>query len=218
VLLLLGELRRLVGEVVHLAVDERPAEALLLQLLEQLEVLTLATADDGREHLEPGTLGHREDAVDDLLGRLAGDRLAALGAVGPAGAREQQTQVVVDLGDRADRGARVARRGLLVDRDGRRETLDEVDVGLVHLPEELARVRRQRLDVASLPLGEDRVEGERRLARPGQAGEDDEGVAREVEGDVLEVVLAGAAHDDAVRRHERPSRATKTGVCIRARP
>ena len=79
-----------------------------------------------------------------------------------------------------------------------REALDEVDVGLVHLAEELAGVGRQRLDVAALALGEDRVEGEAGLARPGQPGEDDQGVARQVERDVLEVVLAGATDDETV--------------------
>src|SRR3712207_9144319 len=67
----------------------------------------------------------------------------------------------------------------LVDRDGRRQALDEVDVGLVHLAEELAGVGRQRLDVAPLALGEDRVEGQARLPRPGQPGEDDQGRSEE---------------------------------------
>ena len=114
-------------------------------------------------------------------GRLPGDRLAADRAVRPAGAGEQQAQVVVDLGDGADGRARVAVGRLLVDRDRRRQALDEVDVGLVHLAEELARVGRQRLDVAALALGEDRVEGQRGLARAGQAGEDDQAVAGQVD-------------------------------------
>ena len=113
--------------------------------------------------------GERQHLVDDLLGRLAGDRPAADRAVRPPDAREQQAQVVVHLGHGADRRARVARRRLLVDRDRRREALDRVDVGLVHLPQELARVGRERLDVAALALGVERVEGERRLARSGQA-------------------------------------------------
>ena len=79
-----------------------------------------------------------------------------------------------------------------------RQALDEVDVGLVHLAEELAGVGRQRLDVAALALGEDRVERQARLAGPGQPGEDDQGVARQVERDVLEVVLARAANDELV--------------------
>jgi hypothetical protein len=109
-----------------------------------------------------------------------------------ADAGEQQTEVVVDLGDGAHRGARVAAGRLLVDGDGRRQALDEVDVGLVHLPEELAGVGRQRLDVAALALGVDGVEGQRGLARPGQPGEHDELVARQVERDVAQVVLTCA--------------------------
>ena len=41
-----------------------------------------------------------------------------------------------------------------------RQALDEVDVGLVHLAEELPGVGGERLDVAALALGEDRVERE----------------------------------------------------------
>ena len=189
----------------QLAVDLHAREALGAQLLEHAPVLALAPADDGRHHHEAGALLELHDLVDDLLGRLAGDRLAADVAVRMADARPQQAQVVVDLGDGADRRARVARRRLLVDRDRRRQALDRVDVGLVHLAEELARVGAQRLDVAALPLGVDRVERQRRLARARQAGDDHERVARERQRDVLEVVLASARDDDRVlRRHVAP--------------
>ena len=80
-----------------------------------------------------------------------------------------------------------------------RQALDEVDVGLVHLAEELAGVRRQRLDVAPLALGEDRVERQRGLARAGQPGEDDQRVAGQVDRDVLEVVLPGPPDDELIR-------------------
>ena len=156
-----------------------------------------------------------EHAVDDLLRGLAGDQPPAVRAVRHADARVQQPQVVVDLGDRADGRARVARRRLLVDRDRRRQALDEVDVGLVHLPEELPGVRRQRLDVAALALGVDRVERERRLARARQPGEDDQLVARQLEVDVLQVVLARAPHDDRVVG--RSLRRRRPGLGIRFR-
>jgi hypothetical protein len=133
-----------------------------------------------------------EDLVDDLLGGLAGDGLAAVGTVRHADAREEQSQVVVDLGDGADGRAGVARGGLLVDRDGRGEALDEVDVGLVHLAEELAGVGREALDVAALALGVDRVKGQRRLARPRESGKDDQLVAGYLHGEVFEVVDARA--------------------------
>ncbi len=190
----------------HHAVDADPAVALRVELLEQVDEFALAGADHRREHLEPGALLHRQHLVDDLLRGLPGDPLAADRAVRRAGPRVEQTQVVVDLGDGADGRARVAVGRLLVDRHRRGETLDEVDIGLVHLPEELAGVGRQRLDVAPLPLGEDRVERQRRLARAGQPGEDDQRVARQVKVDTAQVVLARTLDDQAVS-HAIPFRA-----------
>ena len=63
----------------------------------------------------------REDLLDDRVDRLPGDRPAADRAVRPPDPRVEQAQVVVDLGDRADGRARVARGRLLVDRDRRAE-------------------------------------------------------------------------------------------------
>jgi hypothetical protein len=122
------------------------------------------------------------------------------GAVRRAGAREQQPQVVVDLGDGADGGARVVAGGLLLDRDRGRQALDQVDVGLVHQLQELPRIGRQALDVAALALGIQGVEGERRLARARQAGDHHQLVARQVEVDVLEVVRARPAPLEAASR------------------
>ena len=185
-------------EAAQLAVHLDAREALGPQLLEELAVLALAPADDGRQHHELGALVERHDLVDDLLGRLRLDRAAAVVAVRMPHPSPEQAQVVVDLGDGADRGARVARGGLLVDRDGRRQPLDRVHVGLVHLPQELPRVGRQRLHVAPLPLGVDRVEGKARLAGARQPGDDDERVARQAEVEVLQVVLARPRDDDRV--------------------
>jgi hypothetical protein len=110
----------------------------------------------------------------------------------------EQAQVVVDLGDGPHGRTRVARGRLLVDGDGRGQALDEVDVGFVHLPEELAGVGREGLHVAALALGVDGVEGQRRLARSGEAGEDDQPVPGQVDGDIAQIVLAGPANDQTV--------------------
>ena len=202
VLFLLLQRRRLV-QPDHGAVDAGAGEALGLELGEQLGVLALAAADHRGEHLEAGALLQLHDPVDDLLGALPGDRPPALRAVRLADARPEQAQVVVHLGDRADGGTGVAARRLLVDRHRGREPLDEVDIGLVHLPEELPRVRRQRFDIAALTFGEDRVEGQARLARAGQPGEDDQRVSRKLQRDVLEVVFTCTTHDEAVS-HSSP--------------
>ena len=190
----------------QLAVDLHAREALAAQLGQLLAVLALAAADDRRQDHEPLAVLGRHDLVDDLLGRLRGDRAAAVEAVRLADPRPQQAQVVVDLGDGPDRRPRVARRRLLVDRDRRRQALDRVDVRLVHLPEELARVGRQRLDVAPLPLGVDRVERQRGLAGAGEPGDDDQRVPRQRDRDVLQIVLAGAGDDQGTGTGHKTAR------------
>ncbi len=190
----LGPIGQLQGD----SVDPDPGEALLGQVVEEGGVLALAPPHHRGHDLEAGPLGQLEHPVDDLLGGLAGHGTAAQGAVRVADAGVEQPQVVVDLGDRPHGRTRVARGRLLVDGDGRGQALDEVDVGLVHLPEELAGVGRERLDVAALALGVDGVEGQGRLARPGEPGEDDQPVPGQVDGDIAKIVLAGPANDQTV--------------------
>ena len=196
-LLLLVELD-LVAQLARLAVNSNPREALLADLLEELMVFALAAAHDGGQELQTRALGQLHDLIDDLLARLSANLAPAVVAVRLADARVEQAQVVVDLGNRADRRARIARGRLLIDRDRRREPLDVVDVGLLHLAEELARVRRERLDVAPLALGVNGVEGKRRLAGAREPGDHDQPVARQRQIDVLEVVLARAFDDDRI--------------------
>ena len=159
VLELLLQLRGVL-EAHGLPVDDRAGVALGAKLVNEVLVLALAPAHDRGEDLEARALVHRAHTIDDLLGRLRLDAGPTFGAVRDAGAGVEQTQVVVDLRDRADGGARVARGGLLVDGNGGRQAFDEVHVGLVHLPEELARVGGQGFHVAALSLGENRVKGE----------------------------------------------------------
>ncbi len=200
VLELLVERRRLVERVL-LAVDLDAREALVAQLLEQLAVLALAVADDRRVDREARAVRQREDLLDDRVDRLPGDRAPADRAVRAADARVEQAQVVVDLGHRADRRARVPRGRLLVDRDRGAEAVDRVDVRLLHHLQELARVGGQRLDVAALPLGVDRVEGKARLPGAREPGDADQGIPREPDRDVLQVVLPGAVDYELVGRH-----------------
>src|SRR4029077_1398867 len=106
--------------------------------------------------------------------------------------RPEMPPVIVELVYGADGRARIARRGLLLDGDGGREAVDLVDVRLLHHLQEVGRLGRKTLRGAALGLGVDGVEGERGFAGAGKAGEDDEAVARNVEVDVLEIVLARA--------------------------
>ncbi len=188
-------------EVELLPVHADAHEALPANGLEDALALRLAIPDQRAEDQQPRAVGQRQDAVDDLLHALPGDLAAAHRAMRVADAREEQTQVVVDLGHRADRRARVPRSALLVDADRRRQAVDLVDVRLFHLAQELARVGGQALDVAPLALGIDGVEGEARLAASRKAGDHHQPVARKLNGDVLEVVFAGAANNERILGH-----------------
>ncbi len=200
VLVLLVERGRLFDGV-DLAVDAHAAEAGLLPLGELLAVFALAPAHDGGEQVEPRTLGQRHHAVDHVGDGLRLNREPGRWRIWHTHARPQQAHVVVDLGDRGDGRARIAAGGLLLDRDRGAEPVDVLDIGLLHHLEELARVGREALDIAPLPLGIDRVERQAALARAGQSRDHDQAVARQVDVDALEVVLARTADGDCGQAH-----------------
>ncbi len=79
--------------------------------------------------------------------------------------------------------------------------VDGVDVGALHLVEELAGVGGEGFDVAALAFGVDGVEREGGFAGAGEAGDDGEGVAGDRDVDVAQVVLARAADGDVSDTH-----------------
>ena len=204
VLELLVELDRIL-EQLHFAVDLHAREAFGPQLLEQILELALPVAHDRRIDGELRALGELEDLVDDRLLALPGDRPAADRAVRLADPGVEEAQVVVDLRDGADGGARVAARRLLVDRDRGAEPVDRVHVRLLHHLEELAGVGGEALHVPALALRVDRVEGQAGLAGAGQPGDADQLQARQADGDVLEVVLPRAVNDELFLAHNQAS-------------
>ena len=107
---------------------------------------------------------------------------------------------MIDLGQRRDRALAAAARGALLDRDRRRNAEDRIDVGPRGGLHELARVGVERFEVAALALGEHDIECKRRFAAAGHAGDDGEPVARNLDVDVLEIVLAGVVDLYSVRR------------------
>ena len=111
-------------------------------------------------------------------------------------------EVVVNLRDGADGGARGARGGFLLDGDRGGKAFDHVDFGAFHLIEKLARVGGERLHVTALAFGVDGVEGQRRFARTGEAGDDGKGVPGNFDADVFEVVLARAPDYQFGQSHE----------------
>ena len=149
-------------------VHPRPHEAAGAQRFEDLVVLPLATPHQRSQQHEALAGRPGQDRVDHLAHRLRLEHDVVFEAAGIADPCEQQPQVVMNLGYGADRRAGVAGTGALLDGDGGREPLDVIDIRLVHHREELARVGGQGFHVPAPSLGVDRVEGEGRLAGPGE--------------------------------------------------
>ncbi len=74
-----------------------------------------------------------------------------------------------------------------------------VHVGLLHQLEELAGIGRQAFDIAALAFGIDGVEGKTGFARTGKSGQHGQGVARNLDIDILEIVLARTANGDVLQ-------------------
>ena len=109
-----------------------------------------------------------------------------------AEARVEEAQVLGHLGDRGDGRLARAARDPLLDGDGGRDARQPVDGRTRELLDELPRVGRHRLHETALALGKHDVEGQRGLTRAGHAGDDRQLVVRNGDGQVLQVVLAGA--------------------------
>ena len=73
---------------------------------------------------------------------------------------EKEAEVIVDFGDGTDRRPRVVGNPFLLDRDGGRKAGNVIDIRLVEHPEKLAGISGKGLDIPSLSLGENRIEGQ----------------------------------------------------------
>ena len=144
-------------------------------------------------------------AIHHLVDGLLLDLLAALGAVGNADAGIEQAQVVVNLRHRAHGGAGVPAGGLLVNGNGRGQSLDGVHVRLFHLPQKLPGIGGEALHVPPLPLRVDGIEGQGALSRAAQPREHHQLVPGDGQAHVLQVMLPGAPdHQIFIVPHRNP--------------
>jgi hypothetical protein len=184
------------GDLVEFSVDLHALEAALHIVGELFAEFAFPPAHHRREQIEPRALGERQHPVHHLRNRLAFDRQAGGGRIGHTDARPQQPHIVVDFRHRTHGRARIARGGLLLDRDRRRQPVDLVEVRLLHHLQKLPRIGGETFHIAALALGIDGVERERGFARARKPGEHHQPVARDLDVDVLEIVLARAADRD----------------------
>ena len=188
-------------DAADLAIDTGPREALPHEVGEQVAMFTLRLADQWREDHHLLVFAGREDPLDDLVAGLGLQDTVALGTVGRADPRKEHAEKVVNLRHRGDGRSGIVSGRFLRDRDRRGEARHAVDIRPRQLAEELPGECGKALDVAPLPLGIERVEGEARLARAAHAGQADEPAARQADRHIAKVVLAGTADDDRGNVH-----------------
>ena len=176
--------------------------ALLAHRLEQFAIVALTTMYQRcqNQYLPSGivVLNH----VDDLLLGVFHHRFACLIAVSLAGTGKQQTHIVVNLSGRANGRTRILVGGFLFNADDGRQTCNLVDIWPFHAPQKVARIGRESLDIATLTLGKDGVEGQTRLTGTTQTSQYGQRVAGYFDINILQVVypctvdvnLAIAAH------------------------
>ena len=185
----LGHLREIEADVLHGLsailtqidqdpVREDPDEPHRPKVLDHEPVFHPARKLQREGHLDPCALGQGEHVGGGTRHGVGPHFVPALRAVRTTHARPEQPEVVVHLGSGSDRGATGFGGILLLDCHGGRDSLDRVDVGLLHALEKLLRVGRERLDVPALPFGEQGVQRQRRLTGARRSGDHREGPPR----------------------------------------
>ena len=184
-------------------IDTRSYEALASEFLQLLLIFALPAADDGCHDHQPVFGLERQHMLEYLLRGLARDFVAADGAVRHADGGVQQAQVIVDFSNGADCGAGTPAGSLLLDGNGRAQSIDGIHIGAFHLVEELAGIGGECFHVTALPLCVNCVESERGFAGTAEPGDDRQRVSRDFDIDVLQIVLAGAMHRYEVQHTNR---------------
>ena len=132
-----------------------------------------------------------EEALE-LRGRKRLNGFVGVGVMLDAEPGVEEAEILGDLSDGGDGALAGASGDALLNGDGGRDAGEAINGGTRHLLHKLARVRAHGVHETALALGEDDIEGEGALAGAGDAGDDVELPVRDGEGDIFEVVLAGA--------------------------
>jgi len=183
----------------HLAALPDPVVARSAQLTLQGGGIAVRGHRKGQD--DGGALGQFPEGLKDRLGRVLSHGPAAPAAAQDGHASEEQLRVVGHLRHGPHGGAGGPHGVALRDGKRRGNSLDALDAGTVHAVEELTGVGGEGLDIASLPLRVEGIEGKRRLAGSAHPRDHGQGVERDVEIEALEVMLPDPEDPDARRSH-----------------
>ena len=146
----------------------------------------------GRQY-QARLFGEGGQGVRNLVRGLPDQFLSRLRVVGAPGRRVQDAQVIQDFRDASQQGPGMLVPGGLLQGKSGGKSRDTVHVRLVRLFDSLSGPGGQAVQKASAGFGKKRVERQGGLAGAGRTAEGDQLAGRQVQVQILQVVLAGAA-------------------------
>ena len=121
-----------------------------LHLLLEGAVISLL---EGSENSESGARVVLQSSCHYIIGTTTSHFFATHGGVGASDARKEQAEIFVDFGAGAHGGTWVAAGDFLFDGDGRWQSFDVVDLGLIHSAQELSGISRETFYITTLTFG-----------------------------------------------------------------
>ena len=149
------------SKLVNHSINACSGKTLNSEIFKEIDKFTLAATDYRRENLEAGSFIKPQNLIDNILRCLLRNSFPAIRAMRAPCSREEETKVVIYLGNCSHSRAWVSIRGFLINRDSRGKSLNKIDIGLIHLTQELSGICRERLDITALAFRKDRVKGKR---------------------------------------------------------
>ena len=197
-----------IGEIDDLIANHRPDETGGLQFCRQIGctcsvAVAVRLASEGDQKSRFRRKLHQR--LGGALRRFAPHFMTASLANHPADFGEQQPQIIVGFGRRADGGAAGAAGCFVRYGHRRREAVDLLRRRTFQSLQKLPRVGRKCFDVTPLTLGIKRVQRQARLAAAAQPAKHDQLAVRNVEIDALEVVHLDATQRNKALAHRRYS-------------
>ena len=160
-------------------------------------VKTFAILDNRRQQKQIAPLFHvLSQTAANLVSRLRLDRALALRAILRAEPGKEQAHEMINFRDRRHRAFAPAARLALLNADGGGNAGDQIDFGPGQLLDELTGIDIHRIQETPLPLGKKKIKRQCALPRTAHPGDDDELIARNGQGNILEIVLARAMNGD----------------------
>ncbi len=153
---------------------------------------------DGRRKRDAdfGSFGGMLDCLPDMLWRFRKHGFAATAAVQLPHSAEEKFDIISQFRHGSHGGAGCLDGVFPVDGNGRGDSQNGIHLGPVHPIHELPGVGRKCLHIPPLSFGVQGVESQGRFPRSADTGDDRDPVQVDIQVEIFQVVLSGAANGD----------------------